>query len=149
MNRRQWLGSVFKMSAAAAVLMSPLRVLANIREGFSAETVDDALAAVVDGRPVETSDLIKFKIPDIAENGAVVPVTVATDLPDVTAINIVIENNPNPLTSRFDISPNVVADVSTRVKMGETSMVRVYVETPVKIYTTAKEVKVTIGGCGG
>ena len=67
----------------------------------------------------------------------------------VTAISIVIENNPNPLTSRFEISPNVVADVSTRVKMGESSMVRVYVETADKIYTTAKEVKVTIGGCGG
>lgn len=149
MNRREWLAGAFKLSAAAAVLMSPLRVLASIRQGFDAETVDDALQAVLDGRPVEESDLIKFKIPDIAENGAVVPVSVATDLPDVTAINIVIENNPNPLTSRFDISPNVVADVSTRVKMGESSMVRVYVETPNKIYTTAKEVKVTIGGCGG
>ena len=149
MNRRQWLAGALKLSAATAVLMSPLRVLASIREGFNAETVDDALQAVLDGRPVEESDLIKFKIPDIAENGAVVPVTVSTDLPDVTAINIVIENNPNPLTSRFDISPNVVADVSTRVKMGESSMVRVYVETPNKIYTTAKEVKVTIGGCGG
>ena len=67
----------------------------------------------------------------------------------MSAISIVIENNPNPLTSRFEITPSMVADVSTRVKMGESSMVRVYVETPDKVYTTAKEVKVTIGGCGG
>ena len=79
MNRRQWLSSAFKLSAAAAVLMSPLRVLASIREGFEAETVAYALQGVLDGRPVEESDLIKFKIPDIAENSAVVPVTVSTD----------------------------------------------------------------------
>lgn len=149
MNRRHWLRAALGFSAASAILLSPLRVLASIREGFEAETVDAALKGVLDGRPVEASDAIKFKIPDIAENGAVVPVSVSTELDGVNAISIVIENNPNPLTSRFEISPNVVADVSTRVKMGESSMVRVYVETADRIYTTAKEVKVTIGGCGG
>ncbi len=149
MNRRQWLGAAARLSLVAGVMISPLRALASARDGFNAVTVDDALKAVLGNLPVEESDLIKFKIPDIAENGAVVPVSVATDIDGVTAISIVIENNPNPLTSRFEISPNVVADVSTRVKMGQSSMVRVYVETPNKIYTTAKEVKVTIGGCGG
>ena len=149
MNRRQWLRAAFRYSAAAAVILSPLRVLANIREAFDATSVDDALKGVLGDRPVEESDLIKFKIPDIAENGAVVPVSVSTEIDGVTAISIVIENNPNPLTSRFEFSEAVVADVSTRVKMGQSSMVRVYVETPDKIFTTAKEVKVTIGGCGG
>ena len=149
MNRRHWLRASLGLGAAAAILLSPLRALASMREGFDAQTVDAALQAVIGGRPVEESTAIKFKIPDIAENGAVVPVSVSTDIDGVTAISIVIENNPNPLTSRFDISPNVVADVSTRVKMGDSSMVRVYVETADKIYTTAKEVKVTIGGCGG
>ena len=148
MKRRQLLTG-FVMSVAGAAALAPLRVWASIREGFAAESVDDALAAIVGGRPVEESDQINFKIPDIAENGAVVPVTVSTDLPDVTAISIVIENNPNPLTARFDISPHAVANVSTRVKMGESSLVRVYVETPGKILTVGKEVKVTIGGCGG
>jgi sulfur-oxidizing protein SoxY len=149
MNRRQWLKAALSMTAATAVLMSPLRALANIREGFKAETVDGALQSVLGDLPVEESDLIKFKIPDIAENGAVVPVSISTEIAGVTAISIVIENNPNPLTSRFEISPDVFADVSTRVKMGASSPVRVYVETPSKIFTTAKSVKVTIGGCGG
>ena len=149
MNRRQWLSAAARLSLVAGVMISPLRALASPRDGFTAVTVDDALKAVLGNLPVEESDQIKFKIPDIAENGAVVPVSVSTDIAGVTAISIVIENNPNPLTSRFAISPHVVADVSTRVKMGESSMVRVYVETPDKIYTTAQEVKVTIGGCGG
>ena len=149
MNRRQWLKSMGVVGAVAALAASPVRVWANIRDAFKAESVDEAVKSVTAGLPVEESDAITFKIPDIAENGAVVPVTVSTDLPDVKAISIVIENNPNPLTTRFEISPNTFADVSTRVKMGESSMVRVYVQTPDKVYTTAKEVKVTIGGCGG
>ena len=148
MNRRNWLKTL-GIGAALAVVATPVRLLANIRDGFAAEAVEEAIAAVTGGRPVEESSAIAFKIPDIAENGAVVPVSVSTELPDVSAISIVIENNPNPLTSRFEITPSMVADVSTRVKMGESSTVRVYVETPDKVYTTAKEVKVTIGGCGG
>ncbi len=149
MNRRQWLKSIGVLGAMTALAASPVRLWANIRDAFKAESVDEAVKSVTAGLPVEESDAITFKIPDIAENGAVVPVTVSTDLPDVKAISIVIENNPNPLTTRFDISPNTFADVSTRVKMGESSVVRVYVETPDKVFTTAKEVKVTIGGCGG
>ena len=148
MNRRKWLLSA-GLSAAAIVAAAPLRVLASIRDGFKAESVADALQAIQSGLPIEESDAIRFKIPDIAENGAVVPISVSTDLADVKAISIVIENNPNPLTTRFEISPDAFADVSTRVKMGESSMVRVYVEMPDRILTAAKEVKVTIGGCGG
>ena len=149
MKRRQWLKTAACMSVAGLVFTSPLKVWASLRDGFKAETVDDALKAVLGNLPVEQSDQIKFKFPDIAENGAVVPVSVSTELADVKAISIVIENNPNPLTSRIVLAPDAVADVSTRVKMGASSMVHVYVETPNKIYTTAKEVKVTIGGCGG
>jgi sulfur-oxidizing protein SoxY len=149
MNRRQWIKSMAYVSAVAVTLASPLRLLAALRDGFKATSLEGALAEVLHGLPLEESYQIKFKIPDIAENGAVVPVTISTDIADVTAISIVIDNNPNPLTSRFDISADALADVSTRVKMGGSSMVRVYVETPTKVYTTAKEVKVTIGGCGG
>ena len=112
------------LGAMTALAASPVRLWANIRDGFKAESVDEAVRSVTAGRPLEESDAITFKIPDIAENGAVVPVSVSTDLPDVKAISIVIENNPNPLTTRFDISANAFADVSTRVKMGESSVVR-------------------------
>ena len=77
MNRRRWL-KFAGLGATAALLAAPLRVLASIRDGFTAESVDDALKAVVGDLPVEESDQINFKIPDIAENGAVVPVTVST-----------------------------------------------------------------------
>jgi sulfur-oxidizing protein SoxY len=126
-----------------------LRVFAAAREGFAATTLDAALKAVLADGTAQESDQIKFKIPDIAENGAVVPVSVSTDIAEVQAISVVIENNPNPLTSRIEISPDAFADVSMRVKMGQSSVVRVYVQTAEKIYTTSKEVKVTIGGCGG
>jgi len=148
-NRRQWLRTIGAAGAVGAILASPIRLLANVRDGFKAESMADTLRAITGGKPVEESDAIVFQIPDIAENGAVVPVSVSTELPDVTAISIVIENNPNPLASRFEITADSFADVSTRIKMGESSMVRAYVETPTKILTTGKEVKVTIGGCGG
>lgn len=149
MNRRRWIKSLGFMGTVAVLAATPMRLLANIRQAFQAESVSDAEKLITGALPIEESDAINFKIPDIAENGAVVPVSVSTDVDGVKAISIVIENNPNPLTSRFDISPDVFADVSTRVKMGESSQVRVYVETPDRILTTAKEVKVTIGGCGG
>ncbi len=149
MNRRNWIKSVGFMGGIAALAATPMRLLANIRDGFQAESVSDAEKLINGDLPIEESDAIAFKIPDIAENGAVVPVSVSTDVEGVKSISVVIENNPNPLTCRFEVSPDVLADVSTRVKMGESSQVRVYVETPNKVLTTAKEVKVTIGGCGG
>ncbi len=149
MNRRHWLKTTLGLSAAVTVIMGPLRAMAVGRQGFDARDVDDALQGLLNGRSVEQSKDILLKIPDIAENGAVVPVSVSTELEGVQAISLLIENNPNPLTGRFELSPDVMADVSARIKMGESSVVRVYVETADKIYTTAKEVKVTIGGCGG
>ena len=149
MNRRHWIKSMGFVSAVTVLAATPLRLWASMRDAFKAESVDDALKAIQGDLPIEESDAIVLKIPDIAENGAVVPVSVSTDIEGAQAISIVIEKNPNPLTSRFVVSPHTVADVSTRVKIGESSMVHVYVETPTKLYTTSKEVKVTIGGCGG
>ncbi len=98
--------------------------------------------------PVD-SDRVKMKMPDIAENGAVVPVTVSTDLDKVESISIVVENNPTPLAAEFKLSSRSEATVSVRIKMGESSPVRAIVKADGKYYSTAKEVKVTIGGCGG
>ncbi len=147
-SRRRFMRAGMLLGAAGAFLSAPLRAFA-ARPAFEATQIDDALSHMLNGRPVEESDAIKFKIPDIAENGAVVPVSISTDMEGVTAISLVIEKNPNPLVARFHILPDAVADVSARVKMGESSMVRAYVETADKVYTTSKEVKVTIGGCGG
>jgi sulfur-oxidizing protein SoxY len=88
-------------------------------------------------------------VPEIAENGAVVPVTISTSLENVESISIVVDKNPRPMAATFEILPDTLPDISSRIKMGQTSDVRAVVKTDQGIYSTAKQVKVTIGGCGG
>ena len=96
------------------------------------------------------SDAIHIKAPEIAENGAVVPVTVDTSIENVNKISILVDNNPSPLTSSYDINPNLEAYVSTRVKMAKSSnIVAVVSTTDNQHFTASKKIKVTIGGCGG
>lgn len=146
MNRRKWLGGMLAVSGAALL---PMRVFADAKAAFKATSADIALKEFFGALPMEESAAITFKVPDIAENGAVVPVSVATDIEGVESITIMVDENPNPLSASFNISPDAVADISTRVKMGKSSMVRALVKTSDKVYFTTKEVKVTIGGCGG
>ncbi len=146
MRRRKFLQAFGLASVALAV---PKIVFARAVEAFKANSVDDVLKNLLGDMAVEMSDQIKFKIPDIAENGAVVPVTVSTDIAGVEKIYLLIDSNPTPLSAVFDIGPKIMADVSTRVKIGESSKARVVVRTADKAYMTEKEVKVTIGGCGG
>jgi len=115
---------------------------------FLADNANQAIADVYGQQPVE-SDQIKMKIPDIAENGAVVPVTVSTELADVESISIVVVNNPTPFVASFDMGPRVLPSVSVRIKMGESSTVLALVKAGGNLYSTSKDVKVTIGGCGG
>jgi len=100
------------------------------------------------GKITET-DRIGLKLPQIAENGAVVPITVSTTLDRVTALSILVEKNPVPLAARFELSPELEAFVSARFKMAETSDVWVVAETGRGLYAARQLVKVTIGGCGG
>ncbi len=146
MNRRKFVRSLALLTTVAAM---PKLVFARAVEAFQAESVDDVLKNILGDIPIEESDQIKFKVPDIAENGAVVPVNVSTKLEDVDRIFIVIDNNPTPLSAVFEIGPKSIADISTRVKIGESSMARAIVRANGKAYMTSKEVKVTIGGCGG
>ncbi|MGB0693488.1 MAG: thiosulfate oxidation carrier protein SoxY [Pseudomonadales bacterium] len=146
MRRRKFL-QAFGLASVALAL--PKIVFARAVEAFKASSVDDVLKNLLGDMAVEMSDQIKFKIPDIAENGAVVPVTVSTDIAGVEKIYLLIDSNPTPLSAVFDIGPKIMADVSTRVKIGESSKARVVVRTADKAYMTEKEVKVTIGGCGG
>lgn len=137
------------MVAASAGLLSPRMVLASYPEkAFGAKSVDDAIGALLGGTSAETSDKVTVKAPDIAENGAVVPITVETDL-DAESISIVAVKNPSPLVGTFDMADNTEGFVSTRIKMGTTSDVMAVVKAGGKLYKGAKEVKVTIGGCGG
>jgi sulfur-oxidizing protein SoxY len=95
------------------------------------------------------SDAIKLKAPDIAENGAVVPVTVSSTMGNIDAISIIASANDSPMTSTYMLTSACEPFVSTRIKMAKTSDVLAVVKADGKLYSTAKEVKVTIGGCGG
>lgn len=135
---------------AGAGLLRPQEVLAAWPEAaFDAGNLDATIEALVGSTGIADSDAIKLKAPEIAENGAVVPVTVETTLPGLESISVIAENNPAPLAARFDLGPNAIGYVSTRIKMGETSNVIALVQSEGKLYRAVKEVKVTIGGCGG
>lgn len=137
--------------AAAAGLLRPARALANVwpTEAFDSETVDGALNALFETTESSPSEAIMIKAPDIAENGAVVPITVETEMANVESITIIAQKNPAPLSAKFDLAANAKPYVSTRIKMGETSNVTALVKADGKLYSASKEVKVTIGGCGG
>ena len=146
LQRRALIRSLF---TAAAVLAVPRWLFAARPDAaFDADNSETVVSDLFDG-PITESDQVTLKVPDIAENGAVVPVTVSTDLADVESISVIVENNPTPLVALFELSPQSIADISLRIKMGESSMVRTVVKAGGKYYSASKEVKVTIGGCGG
>ncbi|MGE4369569.1 MAG: thiosulfate oxidation carrier protein SoxY [Burkholderiaceae bacterium] len=149
--------SVLKLStvlglAVAAGILRPEQAMAAQQEwnkkAFEAKTVKDVVAAF-NGTESTESDQITLVAPDIAENGAVVPVGVVSKLPNTTQIAILVPNNPNALAASFDLSADTLADVATRIKMGGTSDVYALVKADGKFYTAHKEIKVTLGGCGG
>jgi sulfur-oxidizing protein SoxY len=116
---------------------------------FDAKTMPDLMKALGGAAPVESKD-VTITGPDIAENGAVVPVGAATSLPGVKRLLLLVEKNPAMLSAVFDVSDAVEANFSTRVKMGQSSNVfAVAMMADGKVLYAAKEVKVTLGGCGG
>ncbi len=119
------------------------------KAAFDAKTMAEALKAMGAGAPTESKD-VTITGPDIAENGAVVPIGASTTLPGAKRLLVLVEKNPNVLAAMFDISDAVEANVSTRVKMGQSSNVyAVAVMGDGKVLYAHKEVKVTLGGCGG
>jgi sulfur-oxidizing protein SoxY len=116
---------------------------------FDAKTMADLMKALGAGAPAESKD-VTITGPDIAENGAVVPVGAATSLPGVKRLLLLVEKNPSMLSAMFDVTDAVDANISTRVKMGQSSNVfAVAMMADGKVLYAAKEVKVTLGGCGG
>jgi len=135
--------------AVAAGLIAPARVLAATpRSAFDAKGMADAMKSLGLAAPADSKD-ITIKAPDIAENGAVVPVEVTSSIAGTSGIAILAEKNATPLVADFGFSGGAQGFISTRIKMANTSLVRAVVTAGGKTYTAAKEVKVTIGGCGG
>lgn len=136
--------------ALGSGLMAPGRVMAAWpQSAFKAENMSSAMQGILGTEANEPSDKIAIKAPDIAENGAVVPVTISANLPGAEAISLLVEGNGTPLAASFTLGAGAAATVSTRIKMGKTSNVVALVKAGGKVYSARKEVKVTIGGCGG
>jgi len=136
--------------AAGAGLLAPQAVLAAWpKDAFSAKSPEDALSGAFGSAQSETSAQIKIKAPDIAENGAVVPVTITSDIAGVETIALLSAANNAPLVALFNLDQGTIADVSTRIKMGKTGDVIAVVKAGGKLHSNRKSVKVTIGGCGG
>lgn len=136
--------------AVAAGLLKPTQVLASEwnKAAFDAKGMPDAMKAIGATGAADSKDIL-IKAPDIAENGAVVPVEVTSKIAGTTGISLMVEKNASPLAADFALANGADGYVSTRIKMGQTSNVRVVVKAAGKSFSAVKEVKVTIGGCGG
>ncbi len=136
--------------AAGAGLLAPQQILAAWnKDAFENKDLNGSLKSLVGSSDLEASSAIDVKAPDIAENGAVVPVTVSTTIEGAESIAVIASNNPVPLLANFVLGKGAAGFVSTRIKMGKTGDVIAVVKANGKLYSAKKEVKVTIGGCGG
>ena len=152
-SRREWvkagglLAALLAAGSRAAELV-PAPALAWNRAAFEAKTVQDALKAL--GAPVaRQSDELQLTAPEIAEDGAAVPVVVQSRIAGTQEVHILVDKNPFSLAASFFFPEGTEARVSTRIKMNETSHVVAVAVAGGQVYLTRKEIKVTIGGCGG
>ena len=119
------------------------------KAAFETHSLDETMKALGGGAPAQSKDIVFVATPDIAENGAVVPIGITSNLPKTEAIAILVEKNPNMLAAVFDIPAGTDPTVSTRIKMGQSSNVLALVRADGKYFVASKEIKVTLGGCGG
>jgi len=117
------------------------------KTAFESKAMADAVKNLGASNLIDSKDIV-ITAPDIAENGAVVPVAVTSKIPNTQSIAILAEKNPFPLAASFDVSSGGEGYVSTRIKMGQTSNVRAVIKADGKFYTAVKEIKITVGGCG-
>jgi sulfur-oxidizing protein SoxY len=150
-SRRNFCKTVAGSAASVAVLAAlPGKLMANWSDkAFAADKLEDAIAAKYGALPIEESTAIQIKAPEIAENGAFVPVTISATIPGVTNMSIFTPANFSPLVASVDVMPRMKPDVSLRIRMAKTANLIVIAQAGGKLYRATREVKVTIGGCGG
>lgn len=151
LNRREMLSQSTKVAAllASIGLLPQAAQAAYNAAAFEVKTMAELVKSLGGSAPVESKD-VTITGPDIAENGAVVPIGVASALPGVKRLMVLVEKNPSVLSAMFDVTDAVDANFSTRVKMGQSSNVyAVAMMADGKVLYAQKEVKVTLGGCGG
>jgi sulfur-oxidizing protein SoxY len=149
-NRRKFLKTTVALSAIGfALLQSRQAFSAWQAANFAPDTFDTTMKQLFKGKPIVDSDDINLNIPEIAENGALVPVTVSTNQKDIRNIAILVEQNPVPLIIQIQLTPEIEPTLSARLKLASTSFVYAIAEGENVCYSARKNVKVTIGGCGG
>jgi sulfur-oxidizing protein SoxY len=137
------------LGALAAILAKPFAALAAWNENaFAAKTAPEALNGIGVANAAPSSDIL-IEAPQIAENGAVVPIEIASNIPGTTSLAVVLDKNPFPLAAKFDFKDGAMPYVKVNVKMAETSDVRVVATAGGRHHVATREIKVTIGGCGG
>ena len=155
MNRRDLLktsgGTMVMAIAASAGLFRTAGAFAQEwnKSAFEVKNLNDVVKAMGGSTATESKDISFVNAPDIAENGAVVPVGATSKIPKTESISILVEKNPNALSASFTIPDGTEPTITTRVKMGQTSNVYALVKADGKFFYAVKEVKVTLGGCGG
>ena len=137
------------LGALAVLLARPFAALAAWNENaFGAKTPQDALTGIGAASSTPSKDIV-IEAPQIAENGAVVPIEITSNIPGTSSLAVVLEKNPFPLAAKFDFKEGALPFVKLNVKMAETSDVRVVATAGGRHYSATREIKVTIGGCGG
>jgi len=151
MQRRTFLKGTLAGSAfALGATFLPRVVLAEWpKAAFEAKTPEDIVKTLFNSVEVQDSDKIVLKAPEIAENGAQVQIEISTDLPKVESIAVIAEQNPIPLIAQFNLTEGVEGTVITRIKMAKSGKLITIVKADGKLYRASKEIKVTVGGCGG
>jgi sulfur-oxidizing protein SoxY len=150
-RRRNLLTSAGAAAALlAAGLLKPVLALAATwnKDAFASKNPGDALKSIGAANPAPSGDIV-IEAPQIAENGAVVPIEITSKIAGTTSLAVLVEKNPYPLVAKFDFMEGALPFVKINAKMGETSDVRVVATAGGKHYVATKEIKVTIGGCGG
>ena len=153
MNRRNFIKNSMlfagSLVAVPSLIISGKAYAAWPEKSFDIKDLTESVSSVYGHSNLEESSKVRLKAPEIAENGAIVPINVSTTLDNVDSIMIFVENNPQPLSSGYKLTSLSEPSIGTRLKMGKTSNVMAAVKSGDKVYTSTQEVKVTIGGCGG
>jgi len=151
LSRRSFFKTVGKSAGYIALVASlPQIAWAKWNEkAFTSKTLDGAIKAKFGSLPLADSGDVKLSAPAIAENGAMVQISVSSKLPDVKSISLFVKDNPAPLVATMNLGPSALAQIKTRIRMGKTSEVTAIVEAGGKLHRASQQVKVTIGGCGG
>ncbi len=155
-SRRQFLQTFLGVSAAGLSLVSELALATlsrsqQLRQIFALNSFDETITELFDGEKlIDNHNKIKFiRLPQVAENGAIVPIKINSTLKNVTNIYILVKKNPHPLSAEFELSPALVAEISCRIKMAKSSEVIIIVKADGQYFRKKQYVKVAKGGCGG